>query len=272
MTGPEISSDEDSVALVHYSLSRQGDRTYNEDAYCHARDGEVVSFAVADGMGGETGGMQASALAMTAIRQNKLTLDADAFASQFVAISDAIKQEQKANPELSKMCTTIAELRIDTYAQRATWCHWGDTRIYWFRANELVTMTEDHSVVQSLVAAGLISEEDAAHYPKRNVLLGAAGANSEVEPSVLPTPVDIADGDAFLICTDGVWSMVNTAFMEQSLERSSSVQDWIHTIMDEVARVGVGSNDNFTATAVWITADADRTISLGLRDLDLRAV
>lgn len=127
------------------------------------------------------------------------------------------------------MCTTIAELRIDTYSQRATWAHWGDTRVYWFRNHELRAMTKDHSVVQSLVAAGLISNEEALTYPKRNVLLGAAGSASEVGPSVLENPVAVTNGDAFLICTDGVWSMVSTQFMETSLSKSVSVQDWVNT-------------------------------------------
>ena len=263
MTAPQASLDEDSLALVHFSLSRQGDRIYNEDAYCHARDQEVVSFAVADGMGGAAGGMRASAIAMASIRQCKLTLDLNDFSHQFVAISDAIKKEQSTRPEVASMCTTIAELRIDTYSQRATWAHWGDTRVYWFRNHELRAMTKDHSVVQGLVAAGLISNEEALTYPKRNVLLGAAGSASEVGPSVLEIPVAVTNGDAFLICTDGVWSMVSTQFMETSLSKSVSVQDWVNTLMDEVARVGSGSNDNFTATGVWITADSEKTISPG---------
>ena len=117
--------------------------------------------------------------------------------------------------------------------------------------------------MQSLVAAGLISNEEALTYPKRNVLLGAAGSASEVGPSVLENPVAVTNGDAFLICTDGVWSMVSTQFMETSLSKSVSVQDWVNTLMDEVARVGSGSNDNFTATGVWITADSEKTISPG---------
>ncbi|QIL79704.1 serine/threonine-protein phosphatase [Diaphorobacter sp. HDW4A] len=263
-TIPPASLEEDSVALSHYSRSHQGDRTYNEDAYCHAREGEIISFAVADGMGGAAGGMHAAALAMAAVRKNPLTFDPDEFSHQIVAISDTIKREQSQNPELSKMCTTIAELRIDTYSQRAIWAHWGDSRIYWFRSDELLTMTEDHSVVQSLVSAGLMTEEDAANYPKRNVLLGAAGASSEVGPSVLDAPVALADGDAFLICTDGVWSILNTAFIEESLVRAVSVQDWINALMEEVERTGSGANDNFTATGVWITADCEKTISPGL--------
>ncbi|MBF5005913.1 PP2C family protein-serine/threonine phosphatase [Diaphorobacter caeni] len=263
-TTPPASLEEDSVALSHYSRSHQGDRSYNEDAYCHARDGEVISFAVADGMGGAAGGMHAAALAMAAVRQNPLSFNPQEFSHQIVAISDAIKLEQSKNSELSSMCTTIAELRIDTYSQRALWGHWGDTRIYWFRDNELLTVTEDHSVVQSLVSAGLMTEEDAANYPKRNVLLGAAGASSEVGPSVLDAPVALADGDAFLICTDGVWSILNTAFIEDSLGRAASVQAWIDTLMEEVERTGSGENDNFTATGVWITSGCEKTISPGL--------
>jgi len=259
-----ISVEEDSVALTHYSLSQQGDRTYNEDAYCHVRDDGIVSFAVADGMGGASGGMQASAIAMSAVREHALTLDANDLSQQFVAISSAIKHAQQTTPEHSGMCTTIAELRIDTYSQQAIWAHWGDTRIYWFRENELVSVTEDHSVVQSLVTAGLLSQEEAARYSKRNVLLGAAGATCEVEPCVLAAPVPIADGDAFLICTDGVWSMVDTPFIEQALSQAISVQDWIDAIMKQVAIVGHGSNDNFTATGVWVTSGDEKTISMAL--------
>ena len=264
MTVPQASLDDDSLALVHYSLSRQGDRTYNEDAYCHVRDEGVISFAVADGMGGAAGGLHAANQAMLCVREQSLVLNPDTLIRQFEAISDSIKREQKAHPDTGNMCTTLAELRLDTYAQTAVWAHWGDTRIYWFRGSELMSMTEDHSVVQSLVSAGLISEEEAVTYPKRNVLLGAAGANSEVGPTVLETPVAVTNGDAFLLCTDGVWSQLKTSFIEEALSRSFNVQDWINILMDEVARVGTGSNDNFTATGVWITADSDKTIFPGL--------
>ncbi len=105
---------EHSLALVHYSLSRQGDRDYNEDAYCHVRDGDLIAFAVADGMGGKSGGAQAAALAMEHTRNARLTLDSEQFSKHFVEISNAIKARQSLTPELSDMCTTLAELRIDT--------------------------------------------------------------------------------------------------------------------------------------------------------------
>ena len=252
---------EHSLALVHYSLSRQGDRSNNEDAYCHVRDGDLVSFAVADGMGGKAGGAHASALAMESIRKYRLTLNAQEFSEQFTQISSTVMAEQESKPEFTGMCTTLAELRIDTYTQQARWAHWGDTRIYWFRHNELLSMTEDHSVVQSLVSAGLISEDEARNYPQRNVLLGAAGSNSEVGPCIHERTEALLEGDAFLICSDGLWSVLHTAFIERLLAESSSVQGWIEALMDEVKRIGAGHNDNYTATGIWITANSERTFA-----------
>lgn len=123
-------------------------------------------------------------------------------------------------------------------------------------------MTVDHSVVQSLVSAGLLSEEEAKTYPQRNILLGAAGANSEVGPEVLHQPIDISTEDAFLLCTDGVWNCLSPDEIEQSLKQSPSVQDWISDLMARVERSAQGPNDNFTATGIWITSDSEKTLLL----------
>lgn len=262
MTGLSNKRVHPSLALVHHSLTNKGDRSYNEDAYCHVRDKHLVSFAVADGMGGAAGGAQASQMAMQAVRTMPLTLEAEPFTAQLLAMSQQIQTEQQSNPQCSHMSTTVAELRIDTYSQKAVWAHWGDSRIYWFRAMELMSVTIDHSVVQSLVSAGLLSNHEARSYPKKNVLLGAAGANSEVGPEVLATPIDVASGDAFLLCTDGVWNYLANKDIETSLKNSGSVQAWVTDLMDQVERLGQGSNDNFTATGVWITGDGEQTLLL----------
>ncbi|CAB5709982.1 Serine/threonine phosphatase stp [Delftia tsuruhatensis] len=260
MTGENSLLSAHTLGLVHYSISQKGDRSYNEDAYCHARDGDIVTFAVADGMGGAAGGRHASHFTMDLVRKERLTLDTDSLATHFESLSDQVKQEQRNLPEFSDMCTTLAELRIDTCTQKAAWAHWGDTRIYWFRNRRLMSVTEDHSVVQSLVTAGLISEKDAVNYPKRNILLGALGANSEVGPSTTSIPVDLLPGDAFLICTDGLWSVLNKEYITETLQQSRHVQEWISTMAAQVESIGSGSNDNYTATGIWITAGSDKTL------------
>jgi serine/threonine protein phosphatase PrpC len=253
---------EPALALVHHSQTDQGDRSYNEDAFCHVRDQHVVSFAVADGMGGAAGGLRASNLAMQAIRIAPLTMDPAIFRDQLLAMSRQIREQQQAHPEYSSMSTTVVELRIDTHRQRAIWAHWGDSRIYWFRAKELMAMTSDHSVVQCLVNAGLLAPNDVATYPKKNVLLGAVGTQSEVGPEVLEQAIDISTGDAFLLCTDGIWNCLSPADIESSLQRSGCVQDWINDLMATVRQQGRGDNDNFTATGVWISNDGENTLLL----------
>lgn len=262
MREPDAHSAEPALALVHHSQTDAGDRSYNEDAFCHVRDHHVVSFAVADGMGGAAGGLRASSLAMQAVRNASLSMQPAVFQEQLLAMSGQIQAQQQAHPEYSRMSTTVVELRIDTYRQRAIWAHWGDSRLYWFRAKELVAVTSDHSVVQCLVNAGLLSQTDAQTYPKKNVLLGAVGTQSEVGPEVLERAIDISTGDAFLLCTDGIWNGLSTADIEASLQRSSCVQDWISDLMAEVRKRGRGDNDNFTATGVWISDDGQSTLLL----------
>ena len=253
---------EAALALVHHSQTDPGDRSYNEDAFCHVRDQHVVSFAVADGMGGAAGGLRASTLAMQAIRDAPLSMDPAVFRAQLLAISSYIQAQQQAHPEYSSMSTTLVELRIDTYRQRAIWAHWGDSRVYWFRAKELMAMTSDHSVVQCLVNAGLLSPSAVATYPKKNVLLGAVGTQSEVGPEVLEQAIDISAGDAFLLCTDGIWNGLSPADIEASLQRADCVQDWISDLMATVRKQGCGDNDNFTATGVWVSNDGENPLLL----------
>ena len=262
MIPQEENHSQSTLALVHHSQTNKGDRSYNEDAYCHVRDQQVIAFAIADGMGGAAGGQMASHTAMEVVRNSVLTLNPEQFAQQLIAMSHQIQTEQENNPQFSQMSTTVAELRIDTYTQKAIWAHWGDSRIYWFRAKELVAMTVDHSVVQSLVSAGLLSAEEAKTYPKRNILLGAVGVNSEVGPEVLDAPINVTNGDAFLLCTDGVWNCLSPEEIELILKKSESVQTWVTELMDRVQQMGQGSNDNFTATGVWITSDGEQTLLL----------
>ncbi len=125
----------------------------------------------------------------------------------------------------------------------------------------LLDMSEDHSVVQSLVSAGLITEEEARNYPQRNILLGAAGSESEVGPSVHEQTETLLEGDAFLICTDGLWSVLDTSILEKHLSNASDVQAWIDALMDEVKKSGAGHNDNYTATGIWITTNSERTFA-----------
>jgi len=160
------------------------------------------------------------------------------------------------------MGATIAELRVDPVRQIAIWGHFGDSRVYWIRNNEILSVTQDHSVVKSLVAAGLISERDALTHPKKNILLGAFGVAGDVEPEVLKTPVYLADGDAFLLCTDGVWNCVSDHDILELLRTSLNVEEWVRKLESRVKESPLPDKDNYTAIGVWITPSADRTVQM----------
>ena len=115
-------------------------------------------------------------------------------------------------------------------------------------------------MVMSLVAAGLISETDAASHPKKNVLLGAFGVAGDLEPEVLAEPVCIEDGDAFLLCTDGVWNSVTPCEITETLQRSPSVEHWVRAIEEKVKSSNLEDKDNYTMIAVWVTSSCDRTL------------
>ena len=112
------------------------------------------------------------------------------------------------------------------------------------------------------MAAGLISEADAETHPKKNVLLGAFRITEDLEPEVLSQPVCIEEGDAFLICTDGVWTSVSSAEIALALQTSVSVESWVRTLEQSVKNARIEDKDNYTMIGVWITSSDDRTLRL----------
>lgn len=189
-------------------------------------------------------------------------LSSEQMRTGYRAIEDEVRVNQSINPLNARMGATVAELRLDTARQLALWGHFGDTRIYWLRDGAVKEMTQDHSVVRSLVAAGLISEADAETHPKKNVLLGAFGVAGDLEPEVLSQPVCIEEGDAFLICTDGVWTSVSSAEIALALQTSVSVESWVRTLEQSVKNARIEDKDNYTMIGVWITSSDDRTLRL----------
>lgn len=246
--------------ISYFAITATGDRSNNEDCYGHARDGEVINFIVSDGVGGSRGGVLASKMVVESSRMAPLTIEPEDLKKRFQLTSDLIKNQQSASSEYSNMGATVAEVRIHCSQQRAVWGHWGDSRVYWFRGAEIMEVTNDHSVVQSFVNAGLISANDAMHHPKKNILMGAFGVEGSVENEVKAQPVYLAQGDAFLLCTDGFWGLVPESKMIDSLKEASSVEVWIKS-MEKCIVAGTSANkDNYTAIGVWITSPSDKTI------------
>ncbi|MEY4422591.1 MAG: hypothetical protein RL581_1129, partial [Actinomycetota bacterium] len=136
-----------------------------------------VLIAVADGMGGHAGGEVASKVAITTLAQilpllNNDEMDSesleDFLQSSVLDVDNEIRLTAEADDRLSGMGTTLTAIAL--YRNKAYVLHTGDSRAYRLRGNEFTQLTKDHSVVQELIDAGTITEEEAAVHPQRSVL------------------------------------------------------------------------------------------------------
>jgi protein phosphatase len=230
------------AARSHTGLLREG----NEDSvYAGPR-----LLAVADGMGGHAAGEVASAVAIAAIAP----LDEDAPGSDLL---DALSQAAaSANQRLHDMVEGDAALDgMGTTLTAILWggsrlglLHIGDSRAYMLRDGELTQITHDHTLVQSLVDAGRISEEEAEAHPQRNVITKVLDGRDELEPDL--SVREVRAGDRYLLCSDGLTGPVGSM---DTLREALSAPD-PQVAVDQLVQLALrgGGPDNITV----IVADA----------------
>jgi protein phosphatase len=178
-------------------------RRRNEDAFVV----DPPLFAVADGMGGAQAGEVASRLAAAAFREFH---EADALEPE--ARLQAIIQEAnrriferaQSDTAASGMGTTVTAALVGEAG--VVIGHVGDSRAYRIRRGDLEQLTQDHSLVGDLMRSGRLTPEEADTHPQRSVITRALGTDPEVDVDTFT--VDVADGDLFLICSDGLSTMV----------------------------------------------------------------
>ena len=215
-------------------------RKQNEDAAWF--DEARAVFAVADGMGGHLAGEVASRMAIEAVQRMAKENDVPGIAALRDAVAGAhetILAHAQSHIECAGMGTTLSVLWLSrSYAYIA---HVGDSRIYRMRAGSLSQITQDHSLVEELVRAGLITREQARTHPRRNIITRALGTHGENEPDLLVT--DVQDGDVFLLCTDGLTGMVTDAQIERML-----LENDMESAADALlaAALDAGGRDNVT--------------------------
>ena len=237
-----------------HQITSPGNRDCNEDtAACFERKGEFC-FVAADGLGGHGKGEVASRLLAETIGQcfEQNEGDAEAFLhNALLSAQAAVISEQKRQNASCEMKTTAAVLAV--IGGRARWGHCGDTRLYVFHKNKVVCRTLDHSVPQMLASAGDIREKDIRRHPDRNRLLRCFGVEWDEPRYVLSEEIDLANAQAFLLCTDGFWDFIDEKTMGRLLKKAGSVREWLETMAAVVEQNGTGHDmDNYTAIAVFV--------------------
>jgi PPM family protein phosphatase len=217
-------------------------RHANEDSY-FARS---PVFVVADGMGGAQAGEVASRIAAGAFERRAVDDDEPA-EGQLEEIAQEANREihQLAQKDSSRagMGTTLTAAMVGD--DEVALGHVGDSRAYVLRDGELKRLTKDHSLVEELRRQGRLTEEQAEEHPQRSIITRALGPEPEVNVDTMTFPA--RDGDVFLLCSDGLTTMVSDDEIREILVGAKNLRGAVSRLVD-AANHG-GGRDNITAVA-----------------------
>ncbi|MBN8919907.1 MAG: serine/threonine-protein phosphatase [Rhizobiales bacterium] len=183
-------------------------RTRNEDSFLTKPD--IGVWAVADGMGGHEGGDFASQLIVHSLNTIQRPNSPSELLRQCeLRVMDANNRLLEVSEERGGVVIGSTVAVLLTYQAHYA-CVWsGDSRIYLIRGGEIVQISRDHTQVQQLVDEGVITAEEAKHWPGRNVITRAIGVSAEPELELIQGA--LAQGDIFVICSDGLTGHVGDA-------------------------------------------------------------
>lgn len=249
------------------SLSGLGTRASNQDQKGENIGKRSACFVVCDGIAGLPGGEVAAELARNSIVSRfdgNQHLNAQHIRDYIQTANQVILNEQQATEAYRRMGTTLVSLFIDRDYYLAYWAHAGDSRLYLFRRGWLWHVTTDHSLVQRMKDAGQPTDG-----LNSNLLYLALGLENRDMEASYSDVVQIEEGDAFLLCTDGFWHSVSEDQMQQALHMVKTPQEWL-TLMGQLIQrnceQGGCEQDNYTAVAVWIGNLQDTTLLHTLAD------
>jgi len=240
-------------------------RDHNEDSFLI--DEDLKLFVVADGMGGHAGGGTASRIAVETIdrelRQVRTSqgsvLEArtplqdspvpEAIRAAVERACIAIYSKAQEDPRLAGMGTTVISLLMKE--DQAFFAHVGDSRAYLIRGDLIQQISEDHSLVNEQIKAGMITPEEAKHSRYKNIITRSVGFEEEVQVDVMGLLSEA--GDVFILCSDGMANMMEDAEILH-IVRHHPLTEVPRTLVDLANERG--GDDNITVIAVQIQAES----------------
>ncbi len=239
-------------------------RDHNEDSYLV--DDEQQLYVVADGMGGHLGGEMASMLAVSTIQESvveerKKVVNGKAFKGAIehhpalMMLPKAVKQAcaaifKKAQevPELQGMGTTVTGVAfIDQYA---FFGHVGDSRAYLIRDGRIEQLSEDHSLVNEQLKAGLITPEQARMSRFKHIITRSVGFEEDVAVDTMVVPIQ--EGDAYVLCSDGLANLVSTTEIRDQIY-DNFLRDAPRSLIALANERG--GDDNITVVVAYINGE-----------------
>jgi protein phosphatase len=203
-------------------------------------------FVVADGMGGAQAGEVASKAAAEAFDRDLPDSSPEQVLRETIeAANREIYEHARADPSLAGMGTTITAAIVNPAAEEVAIGHVGDSRAYRLRGGRLERLTRDHSLVEEMRRKGQLTDAQAEDHPQRSIITRALGPEPEVDVDVQTVPATA--GDVFLICSDGLTTMLDDERIGRLLTAATSMASAVRALVDEANRAG--GRDNITALA-----------------------
>jgi PPM family protein phosphatase len=214
-------------------------RRENEDSF-YARS---PMFAVADGMGGAQAGEVASRVAVEVLQQGLPERGGSVEERLRELVEEAntrINALSRADDQRAGMGTTMTLAYVGEH--EVSVAHVGDSRLYRLRDGVFERLTDDHTLVEELVRQGKLTPQEADHHPQRSIITRALGPEAAVEADSHTWPA--RDGDVYLICSDGLTSMIAEAQVGELLAQARSLPEAGRALID--AANAAGGRDNIT--------------------------
>jgi serine/threonine protein phosphatase PrpC len=203
-------------------------------------------FVVADGMGGAQAGEVASKAAAESFDRELPAAPPERVLTETIeAANRMIHELARKDPDLTGMGTTITATIVDPDSEEVAIGHVGDSRAYRLRGGKLERLTRDHSLVEEMRRKGQLTDAQAEDHPQRSIITRALGPEPEVKVDVQTVPAQA--GDVFLLCSDGLTTMLDDAQIARLLARASSMEAAVRALVDEANRAG--GRDNITVVA-----------------------
>ncbi|MDH5446981.1 MAG: protein phosphatase 2C domain-containing protein [Gammaproteobacteria bacterium] len=247
------------------TASLLGNRSKNQDRVAIYEKLDTVLLVLGDGLGGRPGGELAA--------QTLVDTAAEAFTRQSIPIKDPVgfmqqtletahqrivKQGQSQTPPINPGTTAVLCLMQQGLAW---WSHVGDSRLYLFRNGVFVERTQDHSVVENMLAGGKLDTAMTGNHPLRNVVTRCLGMSENPPIITMSQKVELKPGDIMLLCSDGFWEPLGEKTMAKFLF-DGRLQDSLDQMATRAENIKAPESDNVSAIALQVMSIKLRTRSL----------
>jgi PPM family protein phosphatase len=233
-----------------YATDTGRQRSANEDSVFV----RAPLFVIADGMGGAQAGEVASKTSVESFDRPLPEGPPERILQETIeGANRTIHRRAREDPNLTGMGTTTTAAILDEQAEEVAIGHVGDSRAYRLRRGKLERLTRDHSLVEEMRRKGQLTDAQAEDHPQRSIITRALGPEPEVQVDLQTVPA--LAGDVFLICSDGLTTMLDDDHIERLLARATSMPAAVRTLVDEANRAG--GRDNISVVAFKVVDAAE---------------